>query len=337
MTPTLRPSLVNGRWGDPALFVELAFERGAVLFDLGDLSAVGARDLLRVGHVFVSHMHVDHLIGFDTLLRVHVGREKRIEITGPDGLIASIGHRLASYTWDLAERYRDDLVLDVAEMLAPDSMRRSRFRFLSGFAEEKLGTSAIEGGILAEAPLFSVEAAILEHHGACLGFALSEPLHLNVWANKVKDRGLPVGPWLKILKDAVRAGSSDDTPVVLPDGTSRPLGTLRDLVSVEPGQKIGYVTDIRDTEANRAVVAALCRNADTLFIDASFAAADAALAQSRGHLTTKAAGEIARAAGVRRVEPFHFSPRYKGSEEMLMEEVDQAFRGQQTAEPVRSE
>ena len=47
MTPTLRPSLVNGRFGDPALFVEVAHERGAVLFDMGDLSTLSARDLLR--------------------------------------------------------------------------------------------------------------------------------------------------------------------------------------------------------------------------------------------------------------------------------------------------
>ena len=59
----------------------------------------------------------------------------------------------------------------------------------------------------------------------------------------------------------------------------------------------------------------LVHGADVLFIEAAFAKSDADLAAERAHLTTKAAGEIARAADVRRVEPFHFSPRYEGQEE----------------------
>ena len=35
MRPNLHPSLVNGRFGDPALFVGRLHRRGALLFDLG--------------------------------------------------------------------------------------------------------------------------------------------------------------------------------------------------------------------------------------------------------------------------------------------------------------
>ena len=83
MRPNLHPHLVNGRFGDPALYVEMLHRKGALLFDMGDLSPLSARDLLRVSHVFVSHMHIDHFIGFDALLRVSVGREKRVEMVGP--------------------------------------------------------------------------------------------------------------------------------------------------------------------------------------------------------------------------------------------------------------
>jgi ribonuclease Z len=67
------------------------------------------------------------------------------------------------------------------------------------------------------------------------------------------------------------------------------------------------------------------RGTDLLYIEAAFAEADAALAAERAHLTTRAAGEIARAAGVRQVEPFHFSPRYGGEEERMGTEVMAAF------------
>src|SRR5262249_38740484 len=104
-----------------------------------------------------------------------------------------------------------------------------------------------------------------------------------------------------------------------------PLGTLRDLVTVTPGQKIAYATDTADTPANRAAIIALARSADVLFIEAAFSKADAGIAAERAHLTTTAAGEIARAAGARRVEPFHFSARYAGEEERMLAEVREAF------------
>jgi ribonuclease Z len=160
-----------------------------------------------------------------------------------------------------------------------------------------------------------------------IGYSVAEPLHVNVWGNKVPERGLALGPWLKPLKQAVRDGRADDWRVELPDGSHAPLKNLRDLISVEPGQKVAYVTDVRDTPANRAAIAQLCEGADLLFIEASFAARDKNKADARAHLTTTAAGEIARAAGVRRVEPFHFSPRYEAEEEQMLAEVDAAFRG----------
>jgi ribonuclease Z len=51
------------------------------------------------------------------------------------------------------------------------------------------------------------------------------------------------------------------------------------------------------------------------------------LAAGRAHLTTSAAGQIGREAGVRRIEPFHFSARYEGEEERMLCETMAAFAG----------
>src|SRR3712207_4767493 len=101
MRPLLHPSLINGRFGDPAVYVERLYDRGALLLDMGDLSALSARDLLRVTHVLVSHTHMDHFIGFDALLRVSVGRDKRIRMAGPEGFIDRVCHKLHAYEWYL--------------------------------------------------------------------------------------------------------------------------------------------------------------------------------------------------------------------------------------------
>jgi len=110
---------------------------------------------------------------------------------------------------------------------------------------------------------------------------------------------------------------------------------LRQLTTTTPGQKIAYVADTADTPANRTAILTLARNADTLFIEATYAAEDAALARERAHLTTVAAGQITREAGARRVEPFHFSHRYEGQEDRLLNEVAAAFAGHQSREAAR--
>lgn len=325
MRPILHPSLVNGRFGDPALYVEALHRRSALLFDLGDISALSARDLLRVTHAFVTHTHMDHFTGFDALLRVHVGRDKTIALVGPEGFIERVGHKLHAYEWDLVERYGTDLVFDVTEVRRAAPAARARFRFKTRFAREDLGEVELQDGIVASTDSFDVRAAVLDHHGPCLGYAVAERAHVNVWKNRLEGRGLATRSWLQPLKQAVAEGAGDEEPIALPDGTTAALGTLRDLVTIGEGQKIAYVTDVADTPENRGAIAALAEGADTFFLEACFAAADASQARERAHLTTKAAGEIARAASVRRLEPFHFSPRYESEEERMMAEVAEAF------------
>jgi ribonuclease Z len=327
MRPLLHPTLVNGRTGDPALYIETLFEKRAILFDLGDLAALSSRDVLRVDHVFVSHAHIDHFVGFDRLLRLQVGRAARVHLHGPAGFIDQVHHKLQAYQWNLAPGYANDLVFIVTELAAPPQTRTARFRLKQQFAREELAPGRMTGAVLHEEATFRVSTVVLDHRIPCLACAIEEVAHVNVWKNRLAERGLAVGSWLRDLKRAVVEARADDFPIRLgdrADATMR-LADLRDLVSVTPGQKIAYATDVADTPENRAAIIALARGADILFIEAAFAQADAAEAAARAHLTTAAAGAIARAAGVRRVEPFHFSARYAGEEERMLAEVMAAF------------
>jgi ribonuclease Z len=321
---------VNGRTGDPALYIETLFERRALLFDLGDLSNLPARKLQRVEHVFVSHAHIDHFIGFDRLLRVFVGREKTLKLYGPGGFIEQVHHKLQAYRWNLVDRYLSDLVLEVTEVTGSLESHKARFRLKKAFILEDLGSAQFAGGVLCDQPTFRVVTTILEHRTPCLAFAIEEPAHVNVWKNRLEELGLPIGPWLRELKRAVLEKRADDTLIEVgapPTTHEMPLGVLRGAVTITPGQRVAYVTDAADTPANRAAIVTLAHDADLLFIEAAFAQADAQLAAERAHLTTDAAGSLARAAGVRRVEPFHFSPRYSGQDERMMNEVIAAFTG----------
>jgi ribonuclease Z len=334
MTPTLHPRLLNGRGGDPAVFVEAMGVPGAVLFDCGDLSALSTGHLLRVELLCVSHAHMDHWADFDRLLRPLIGREALVRVVGPPGFAALLHHRLGSYVWNLVDRIAAPLVFEVTEVHAAPPFPAARLRLQAGFAREDLAPVRPEAdGTLLRLGALGLRAALLDHGTPSVGYALAEDVHLNVWRTRLAERGLPTGKWLAALKRAVAQGRPDAHPVETPAGVA-PLGALRDLVVATPGQRIAYLTDFADTAANRAAAIALAREADTLFIEAPFLAADAAVAADRMHLTTQAAGGIARAAGVRRIEPFHLSPRYTGREAEWLAEVEAAFGGAVTPERV---
>ena len=148
MRPLLHPILVNGRFGDPALYIETLFEKRAILFDLGDLSNLSPRKIQRLEHVFVSHAHIDHFIGFDRLLRVLVGREKTIDLYGPIGFIDQVRHKLHAYRWNLVDRYLSDLVFVVTEIDDALATRTARYRLKNAFSFEAVGSGCSIEGVL---------------------------------------------------------------------------------------------------------------------------------------------------------------------------------------------
>ncbi|GIW40258.1 MAG: ribonuclease Z [Candidatus Binatia bacterium] len=323
--------LVNGPFGDPGLFVALRWTGKALLFDLGRLDRFPAAELLKVRAVFVSHTHMDHFIGFDHFLRLFLAREKRVDLYGPWGIVENVAGKLRGYTWNLVESY--PLVLDVHDV-GRDRVRRVRFAARKAFAAEELDVVPFEGTLLRE-PGYRVRATHLDHRIDCLAFALEEDTHLNVRTDELARLGVPPGPWLNRLKDAVRKGEAPETEIVAEwtkEGRKEKrtfrLGELRDrLLRETPGQKIAYVTDALFSEENVARVVELVRGADLFFCESLFVDADREQATRRYHMTARQAGTLARLAGVRRLEVFHFSPRYDGEPERLRNEAQAAFDG----------
>ena len=328
MTPIFHPFLVNPPFDDPGVFVDFLYSRRAILFDLGTLNNFSTRKLLRTSHVFVSHAHIDHFIGFDHLLRLCLGREKRLHLYGPPGFVAQVGQRLAAYSWNLVYSYDTDFTISASEVHADGSGLSAEFHCQRRFAVEDLRSCSFAGDVIHDEAGLRVRVAHLDHKIPSLAFALEEKWHVNIMKNRLAELGLVVGPWLKELKEAIVRGAADDTPIVTATGEVCSLGELKqEVVRISAGQKICYVTDAGYTPENAAKIVALARGADYLFIETTFLHADAERAAERSHLTAHQAGALARAAGVGRVIPFHFSPKYRGQEEELREELERAWQG----------
>ncbi len=331
MNPAFVPRLINGPFGDPGLYIQLRWEGRAVLFDLGQNDSFPAGDLCRVSHVCVSHCHMDHFIGFDRLLRVFLGRDQTLWLCGPPGILDCVEGKLRGYTWNLVDGY--GFSLEVAEVW-PDSIRRAVFQAASGFRREPLPAQPFHGLVVDE-PAFCIRAAHLDHRIYSMAFAFEEKSHLNVDSAYLARLGVPPGPWLSALKNALRKGEPDVvTATWKENGHNRSqdfsLGAVRgSLVKETHGQKFAYVVDTLFSPENEERITALAQGADVFFCESPFLDADEDQATKRYHLTAKQAGLLGRSAHARELRVFHFSPRYAGRAEELYREAQASFCGEQ--------
>jgi len=316
-----KAALVNGVFGDPLLHVRLRHLKRSLLFDLGDSARLPARIVHQVSDVFISHAHFDHIGGFLWFLRSCLGSPVLRRLFGPPGLVGHIQGMVAGIHWDrIGER---GPVFELTEVSERETVSYRLKVGVDGL--ENLGTRPLTDGVLVDEAAFRVRVTTLDHGIPVLAFAFEEARVFQVRKDALVKSGYDPGAWLSTLKTHLHRGEHD-AQVELPDGSSRSVEALaRELVLERPGNKLCYATDLDDNASNRQRLAALAREASIFICEASFLSKDAHLARATQHLTARACGEIAAAANVRTLVPFHFSKRYERDVGPLYDEVRAAF------------
>ncbi len=166
-------------------------------------------------------------------------------------------------------------------------------------------------GLIADGPLFRLEAQRLSHSAPAIGYRLAEPDGRRMLPDRLAALGIE-GPDIGRLQRAGRLHAGGQEVTV--EQVSEP----------RPGQRFAFVMDTRLCDA----AFALAEGADMLVCESTFAQSEAALATEYGHLTAGQAGRIAAESGVRLLVLTHFSQRYEADgERRLAAEAGAAFGG----------
>lgn len=311
-------ALINGVFGDPLLHLRLRHQGRSLLFDLGSGERLSARTAHQVTDVFISHAHLDHISGFLSLLRSRIGDFPPCRLYGPPGLSGHIAGFIQGALWDRVALHGPQF-----EVMEFDGARMQCFRLQATQPVPQLfAEHVVEEGVICCEADFLIRAVVLDHQGtSVVAYAFEPNRVINVRKDRLRAHGWNPGPWLNALKQHVLRGETN-VMIPLPDGSKASTAILaQELLLITPAKRLVYATDLADTPANRQRVIKLAQHAHTFFCESPFLEAEAEHALRNGHLTTRGCGEIANAAGVTRLVPFHFSRRYQDTPQLVYDEL----------------
>jgi ribonuclease Z len=297
---------------DNALFVKVDTGQAQtrLLFDCGDgcPHQLGPGEVREVDHLCFSHLHMDHVAGFDFFFRLNFDRTaKENRVWVPHGSGEVMHHRFRGFTWNLVDEKQEGEWF--VHEIAPEMIRATRYKVEDGF---RAARGQLEwprrDRVVIDGEGFVVEALLLDHGTPSVGYIVRELARVNVDTDKLYAKGLKPGPWVKRLRGPVAAPGE----MVAINGVEHPLSALQaELLVTTPGDSIAYLTDFRMTPATSDELAEHLRGVNTVVCESQYRAADTDLAERVMHSTAEEVAAMAAKARVGRLILFHFSDRYE--------------------------
>ena len=317
---------------DNALWVEVDSGQSCdmLVFDCGEacLHRKTLGELQQVSHLFFSHLHMDHVSGFDTFFRANFNRGViPVHIWGPPGSAEILQGRMRGYWWNFT--YDEDTAWYVHEVGA-EQITTYQFWLNQYFATAHPMPAQPRSRYLVETASYTVEAHELEHKGVSLGYIIREKPRTNLDPAQLALLGLPPGPWIKQLKEA-----TDADAMILIDGQSYQVSQLRaKLLTTTMGDSIGYFTDFGFHTATLGRIVPALQGVTTLVCESSYHPDDEELANRNTHLTSVQAAQLGQATQVGQLVLFHFSPRYTMEDWREMLELARGVFDRATVSPL---
>lgn len=286
-----------------------------LLFDCGEniLKNLSQRDIRSVDYLFLSHLHIDHIAGFDYFFRRNYDREKKpIYLYGPDETVDLIHYRLQGFKWNLIEG-----VPGLWYVTETNENKLSTFLFKTSdaYSVKRKVESKTFNGQLIDNPDFTITMTVLNHIIPSAAYFVKEKPSFNICKEALEKTGLTPGPWL----EKVRNVSIDAQEAILIGDKVYKLKSLREkLLERKEGESIGYLTDFIYEKATIAKIKKVFRGCDVMVCESQYLSAEKEYAKNNYHLTAEQAAKLAKAANAKRLILFHISDRYRALEYSYM-------------------
>lgn len=300
---------------DICVFVRPENHAWAYLFDCGQASLLSSGDCQKLRALFVTHTHMDHFVNFMGVFRHLLGTKRTFLICGPQNIQYNVQGMLHGITWNLISN--QELRIEIREILE-NTVRCYQLTppkwEIEVLPDRNANKVFEEEGIM-------VKTAILNHRIPSIAYRLEEPERINIQ----KDLPYPPGPWIGQIKTAFQQNLPDQ---VITLGTQTFVAKdFFSYISRTPGYSLGYVMDHLASPENHQKMEALFHQLDELYIEGFYRYVDLNYAQKNFHSTARQSGELARRAGVKKLRLVHYSRRYAGEIEDLLEEGIAAYEG----------
>ncbi len=285
-------------------------------FDCGDrcLYALSRSELKKTDALFLSHLHMDHIGGFDALFRALFDRDgPAMRVYGPPGTADILHHRFRGFWWNQTSGAPGEWIVHDVHAY---EIRAWRFRTADAYASREALPAREHDGRVAVHEDYAVRAIALSHGGISLGYRVDEAVRVNVVQPALARLGRVPGPWLGEWKAALgidaRGTPVRERPVSDPEALDAALAD--GLFEAAARDACAYLTDFRlDAAAHDALVPWLA-GVGTLVCESQYAPHDVELAARNSHTTIDRVAMLARDAGVAELVPFHLSERYETAE-----------------------